>query len=63
MILLLNEGETDPIITGDILINSLLYADYIIVLSSSQQGPQNSLDICYNFYSSGKLEISEKNLK
>ena len=54
----LEKAKTDPVIVGDVQVNSLLYADDIILLSSTQEGLQNSLDVLSNFCSSWKLDVS-----
>jgi hypothetical protein len=41
----LEKAKTDPVIVGDVQVNSLLYADNIILLSSTQEGRQNSLNV------------------
>ena len=45
----LEKAKTDPVIVGDVQVNSLLYADNIILLSSTQEGLQNSLNVLSNF--------------
>ena len=45
----LEKAKTDPVIVGDVQVNSLLYADDIILLSSTQEGLQNSLNVLSNF--------------
>ena len=47
----LNQGQTEPILIGDLSVSSLFFADDIILLSSSQQGLQNSLDIILDIIS------------
>ena len=59
----LNETQTDPVIMGDISINSLLYADDIILLSSTESGLQKSLDVLNKFCNSWKLEINKEKSK
>ncbi len=59
----LQNGSTDPITIGDLSINSLLYADDIILLSSSEKGLQNSLDILDKFCTSWKLEVNKQKSK
>jgi hypothetical protein len=54
----LEKAKTDPVIVGDVQVNSLLYADDIILLSSTQEGLQNSLNVLSNFCSSWKLDVS-----
>ena len=50
-----NEGQVDPVIIGSVSIGSLLYADDIILLSSTQNGLQNSLNILNKYCVSWKL--------
>jgi hypothetical protein len=59
----LEKAKTDPVIVGDVQVNSLLYADDIILLSSTQEGLQNSLNVSSNFCSSWKLDVSQEKSK
>ena len=59
----LNESNNDPVILGDLTINSLLYADDIILLSSTANGLQKSLEILDKFCSSWKLDVNEQKSK
>ena len=59
----LNETQTDPVVMGDISINSLLYADDIILLSSTESGLQKSLDELNKFCSSWKLDVNKEKSK
>jgi hypothetical protein len=45
----LNKDNTDPVVIGDTLVNILLYADDIVLLSQSKEGLQNSLNILHDF--------------
>ena len=51
----LEKAKTDPVIVGDVQVNSLLYADDIILLSSTQEGLHNSLNVLSNFALLGNL--------
>ena len=59
----LNQGQVSPVTIGDVSINSLLYADDIILLSSTQEGLQNALDILQKFCESWKLEVNMQKSK
>ena len=59
----LNETQIDPVVIGDISINSLLYADDIILLSSTESGLQKSLDELNKFCSSWKLDVNKEKSK
>ena len=59
----LEKAKTDPVIVGDVQVNSLLYADNIILLSSTQEGLQNSLNVLSNFCSSWKLDVNQEKSK
>lgn len=59
----LEKAKTDPVIVGDIQVNSLLYGDDIILLSSTQEGLQNSLNVLSNFCSSWKLDVNKEKSK
>jgi hypothetical protein len=59
----LEKAKTDPVIVGDVQVNSLLYADDIILLSSTQEGLQNSLNVSSNFCSSWKLDVNQEKSK
>lgn len=59
----LNNANTEPVVIGDIYLNSLLYADDIILLSNSQEGLQNSLNVLKDFCCSWKLEVNKQNSK
>ena len=59
----LNESQVDPVTIGSVSISSLLYADDIILLSSTQQGLQNSLNILNNYCVSWKLEVNQQKSK
>ena len=59
----LNETQINPVELGDTSIASLFYADDIILLSSTQNGLQQSLDVLHDFCSSWKLEVNEQKSK
>ena len=59
----IEKAKTDPIIVGDVQVNSFLYADDIILLSSTQEGLQNSLNVLSNFCSSWKLDVNQEKSK
>jgi hypothetical protein len=59
----IEKAKTDPIIIGDVQVNSFLYADDIILLSSTQEGLQNSLNVLSNFCSSWKLDVNQEKSK
>ena len=59
----LNNSNTDPIKIGNTNINSLLFADDIVLLSNSEQGLQNSLDCLSKFCDSWKLEVNRQKSK
>lgn len=59
----LNNANTDPVVIGDISLNSVLYADDIVVLSNSQEGLQNSLNVLIDFCCSWKLDVNKQKSK
>ena len=59
----LNEAQTEPVTIGEVCVNSLFYADDIILLSNTQSGLQNSLNTLNRFCSSWKLEVNEQKSK
>lgn len=59
----LNNGDTNPIVIGDVKVTSLLYADDLILLSESQEGLQNALNILNNFCLSWKLDVNKQKSK
>ena len=56
----LNKEQTEPVEIGDTSVSCLLYADDIILLSSTQGGLQKSLDVLEKFCTSWKLEVNEQ---
>jgi hypothetical protein len=56
-------GDADPVLVGDISINCLLYADDLVLLSSSPCGLQTCLDTLYEFRSCWKLEVNNSHSK
>ena len=59
----LNKEQTEPVEIGDTSVSCLLYADDIILLSSTQGGLQKSLDVLEKFCTSWKLEVNEQKSK
>lgn len=59
----LNNANTDPVVIGDIYLNSLLYADDIVLLSNSQEGLQNSLNVLKYFCCLWKLDVNKHKSK
>ena len=53
----------DPVKLGNLDINSLLWADDLVILSSSAEGLQNSIDKTYSFYQNLGLDINTKKTK
>jgi hypothetical protein len=53
-------GHTHPLIVGDVTVTSLLYADDIMLVSESEEGFQNGLNVLSKFCSSWKLEVNTK---
>ena len=54
----LRTANSDPVVIGNLSINSLLYADDIILLSSSQEGLQESLNGLQDFCNTWKLDVN-----
>jgi hypothetical protein len=42
-------GHTHPLVVGDVTVTSLLYADDIILVSESEEGLQNGLNVIIVF--------------
>ena len=57
------DQSCDPVKLGDLNLNSLLWADDLVILSSSGTGLQNSIDKTYLFYQSLGLELNTKKTK
>ena len=53
----------DPIKLGNLEINSLLWADDLVILSSSEKGLQKSIDKTFSFYQNLGLEMNTKKTK
>ena len=53
----------DPVKVGDEDLSSLLWADDLVLLSSTPQGLQNSIDKTYSFYNELGLEMNKKKTK
>jgi hypothetical protein len=56
-------SDADLVLVGDISINCLLYADDLVLLSSSPCGLQTCFDTLYEFCSCWKLEVNNSNSK
>ena len=54
------QDEDDPVMLGNIPINCLLYADDVVLLSSSEVGLQNCLNKLYRFSESIGLSVNLK---
>ena len=54
----LQDENSDPVLIGNTSINTLLYADDLVLLSSSPQGLQNCLENLSVFCASWKLEVN-----
>ena len=54
----LQDENSDPVLIGNTSINTLLYADDLVLLSSSPQGLQNCLEKLSVFRANWKLEVS-----
>ena len=59
----LNISNCDPVVIKNISVNSLLYADDIILLSNSENGLQRSLDVLNEFYIDWKEDVNHEKLK
>ena len=59
----LDSSECDPLVIGDLTINSLLYADDIILLSNSEEGLQKSLNCLNEFCDNWKLNVNHEKSK
>ena len=57
------DGSCDPVKIGNMNISSLLWADDLVILSSSAKGLQNSIDKTFSFYQNLGLEINTKKTK
>ena len=56
-------SNCDPIVIKNISVNSLLYADDIILLSSSDKGLQKYLDVVNKFCTDWKLDVNHEKSK
>ena len=54
----LQDENSDPVLIGNTSINTLLYADDLVLLSSSPQGLQNCLEKLSVFCASWKLVVN-----
>ena len=59
----LEASGCDPTIVNGLSINSLLYADDIILLSDSKEGLHKSLNCLQEFCTNWKLEVNQDNQK
>ena len=59
----LNISNCDPVVIKNISVNSLLYADDIILLSNSENGLQRSLDVLNEFCIDWKLDVNHEKSK
>ena len=59
----LDSSEFDPVVIGDLTINSLLYADDILLLSDSEEGLQKSLNCLNEFCHNWKLNVKHEKSK
>ena len=59
----LNQKITDPVVVEDVTLSALLYADDIILLSETEEGLQNSINVLQTFCSSWKLEVNTQKIK
>ena len=57
------DRSCDPVNLGNININSLLWADDLVILSSSEAGLQKSIDKTFSFYQNLGLDINTKKTK
>jgi hypothetical protein len=56
-------GHTHLLVVGDVTVTSLLYADNIILVSESEEGLQNGLNVLSKFCSTWKLEVNTNKSK
>ena len=59
----LDSSECDPVVSGDLTINSLLYADDTILLSNSEEALQKSLNCLNEFCDNWKLNVNHEKSK
>ena len=50
----------DPVKMGDKNLNSLMYADDIILFSNTKEGLQKSLNTCHQYFKTWKLQVNIK---
>ena len=53
----------DPVKMGDKNLNSLMYADDIILFSNTKEGLQKSLNTCHQYFKTWKLQVNIKKTK
>ena len=54
----LNEQSNDPIHINDNIMNTMMFADDLLLLSTSASGLQNSIDILCEYYTKWELHIN-----
>ena len=54
----IQDNNADPVVIGNLNISCLLYADDLVLLSTSPSGLQKCLDKLYEFCTSWKLEVN-----
>ena len=57
------DKSCDPVKLGNLDVNSLLWADDLVILSSSEAGLQKSIDKTFSFYQNLGLDINTKKTK
>ena len=57
------DNTCDPVKLGNLEMNSLLWADDLVLVSSSAVGLQNSINKTFSFYQNLGLEINTKKTK
>ena len=57
------DNSCDPVKLGNLDINSLLWADDLVILSSSEAGLQKAIDKTFSFYKNLGLDINTKKTK
>ena len=57
------DKSCDPVKLGSLDVNSLLWADDLVILSSSEKGLQKSIDKTFTFYENLGLDINTKKTK
>ena len=57
------DKSCDPVKVGNLEVNSLLWADDLVILSSSEKGLQESINKTFSFYQNIGLDINTKKTK